>query len=507
MSAQQTIDHAAPRGRCALPERGAEEVQAALAAGSRHAGTDGTQRVEVADWRVLAEAGDVEGAVTALAKLGRVLYDRVREEAAKLLGCRLATLDCEVEQRRRQAEEAGRHCEVDDPKPWPEPIDPSDLLDELAAYFRRYAVLPEHGDVVLALWTAHTWVFDIDDLTPRLVVTSPQKGCGKSTVLDLLRAVVRRPIMASHTTPAALFRMVDKFGPTVLLDEADTYLPDNGDLRCLLNAGHHARGAVWRTVGEEHEPRPFPVFAPVAIAAIGGVPDTVADRAVVLAMRRRRLDEPIERFREDKAGCQLLRRKLARFRQDWRDRLRGIDPDVPEQLGNRAADNWRPLLAIAELAGHDWRERARAGALAQAVRETDGDLGMMILADVKRIFEELGCEEIASTVLCDRLKTLEDRPWSEISNGRPITPRRLAILLKPFEIGPHHRRQGNIYRKSDFVDAWSRYLPAAAEPAGSRSCASSHTPEGLGSSDDPAGSSRERTGIDLPEYSAQWPWE
>jgi len=231
-------------------------------------------------WRHLAEKGDHAGALRALAGLDPIAYDRVREEAAGLLGCRVTTLDREVTKRRGGGGDdggggaGGSPVLFEDPEPWTEPVDLADLLAELEAHFTRHAVLPDHGGVILALWAAHTWVFETGPITPRLAVTSPQKGCGKSTVLDLLALVVRRPFEASHSTTAALFRVIETARPTLLLDEADTYLGDNEELRGVLNAGHHDRGRVARAVpvGDDFEARAFHVFAPVAIAAIGGCP-------------------------------------------------------------------------------------------------------------------------------------------------------------------------------------------------------------------------------------------
>ncbi len=420
---------------------------------------------ETLDWRRAAAEGDVAGAIEALTALDPIAYDRVREEAAGLLGCRVVTLDREVTKRRGAKEDrgpAGSPVTFDDPEPWPEPVDPAELLAELEAYFTRHAVLPGHGAVVLALWTAHTWVFDTGPVTPRLAVTSPQKGCGKSTVLDLLAAVVRRPLEASHATTAALFRVIEKHRPTILLDEADTFLGDNEELRGLLNAGHHHRGRVLRAVpvGEDFEPRAFHVFAPVAIAAIGRLPGTLADRSVVLRMQRRRPGERVEPLRGDRAELhEPLRRRLARFAADFAARLREADPPVPSGLANRVADNWRPLFAIADLAGGPWPDRARAAALAQLAEAADEELPVLLLGDIREIFDASGEAEIASTELCERLAAREDRPWAEISRGRPITPRKLASLLRPFGIHPLHRERARVYRRADFEEAWARYLP------------------------------------------------
>ncbi len=273
---------------------------------------------EALDWRKAAWRDDRQAALAGLAALDPIAYDRVREEAARLLGCRAATLDREVVKRRgneKDRDRAGSPVEFEDPEPWPEPVDPAAMLAELEAHFTRRAVLPEHGGVILALWAAHTWTFDTGPITPRLAVTSPQKGCGKSTVLDLLAAVVQRPLEASHATTAALFRVVEKWRPTVLLDEADTFLGDNEELRGLLNAGHHHRGRVLRTVavGDDFEPRAFHVFAPVVIAAIGRLPGTLADRSIPIRMQRRRPGERVEPFRRNaEEQIEPLRRRLAR---------------------------------------------------------------------------------------------------------------------------------------------------------------------------------------------------
>ena len=83
---------------------------------------------------------------------------------------------------------------------------------------------------------------------------------------------------ASNMTAATLFRIIEQHQPTVLLDEADAYLRNNEEARSIVNAGHKKDGAVFRCVGDDHEPRAFNVFSPMVIAGIGNQRDTIEDR-------------------------------------------------------------------------------------------------------------------------------------------------------------------------------------------------------------------------------------
>lgn len=189
----------------------------------------------------------------------------------------------EVAARRPQQQEldgAGTPVLFTDPEPWPKAVDGASLLDDLAALYTRYVVLPEGAADMLALWTVHTYGHGAAQATPRVGIESPQKRCGKTTLLALIGAVAARPLPASNITSAALFRAVERWQPTVLIDEADTFLPANDELRGVLNAGHtRSQAYIIRTVGDDHEPRAFCVWAPVAIALIGKLPSTLADRA------------------------------------------------------------------------------------------------------------------------------------------------------------------------------------------------------------------------------------
>jgi putative DNA primase/helicase len=97
--------------------------------------------------------------------------------------------------------------------------------------------------------------------------------CGKTLLLIVLGALTPRRVFASNITPAGLFRTIEKFQPTLFIDEADTFLRDNDDLRGLLNCGTTRTTAVIiRPVGDDHEPRAFSTWCAKVVALIGKLP-------------------------------------------------------------------------------------------------------------------------------------------------------------------------------------------------------------------------------------------
>lgn len=364
----------------------------------------------------------------------------------------------------------GTALTLSNPEPWPEAVHGAELLDAIAQVCACYVVLPDGAAVAAALWTLHTYLIDVLHVSPILALTSPQKRCGKSTLLDVLRALVRRALGASNISAAAVFRVVETMAPTLLIDEADTFLAEREELRGILNAGHtRSTAQVVRTVGDGHEPRAFRTFCPKAIAAIGELPGTIEDRSIIIRMHRRAPDEHVARLRRDRIESELepLRRRAARWAADNASTVREADPKVPSELDNndRAADNWRPLLAIADLAGGDWPTRAQKAAklLSGAGATEDSDIRVQLLADVRDIF---GADEHVSTeTLLSKLIAMPERPWSEWRHGKYLTPRGLSRLLKPFDIASKTVRLGASetakgYARADFAHAFAHYLAA-----------------------------------------------
>jgi putative DNA primase/helicase len=307
---------------------------------------------------------------------------------------------------------------------------------------------------------------------PRLFITAAEMQSGKTTLLDVLSQLVPRPLLASNITAAALFRTINVAKPSLLLDEADSYAQESEELRGIINSGHRVDGTVIRTVGDQFEPRSFGVFSPMAIAAIGELAATILDRSIVIRLRRRRLDEVIEPLRLDHPPVELktLARQAARWAADHGHELVAADPPMPPAIMNRAADNWRPLLAIADLAGGEWPTRGRGTALKLALAGVEGSARIQLLADIRAGFAAKNTDRLSSETLVEHLVSLEDRPWPEWGKARkPISKVQIARMLKPLSISPGTIRlaDGSTpkgYHKTAFEDAFARYLSSGDAP-------------------------------------------
>jgi hypothetical protein len=301
-------------------------------------------------------------------------YERERKEVAKKLGSRTCTWDAVVAAHTGEdAAGQGSKFMLPDPEPYAEPVDGAELLNDIARTVSRFLVLPSGGSSLLALWVVHSHAHDAADHSPILAVTSAEKRCGKTNLLHLLLRLTPRAFESANITAAVLFRVTEACRPTLLIDEADTFLRDD-DLRGMLNKGHAKEGAfVPRCVGDDHEPRQFSVWTPKAIACIGSLHPTLTDRAISIRMKRRLKSEQVERYRARRHGpaLQELCSKAARWAADHRPLLEDADPSLPEALDDRAMDNWRPLVAMLTRPGETGqRERAKRRYFSRAWRRT-----------------------------------------------------------------------------------------------------------------------------------------
>lgn len=222
--------------------------------------------------------------IARLATLPELEYERVRTDEAERLGVRVTQLDKLVRNERSSGENdhlQGRRIEWNEPEPWPEPVDGEALLTDIAGLIRRYVDMPSEKADAVALWIAHTFLHSRLDLSTILNVTSATKRCGKSLLMEVAGTLALRSLTVSgRITPAGMFRIIALHEPTLVLDEADTFMGDDPELRGIVNGSQRREMAfVIRTVGEDHEPRLFRTWCPKAISGIGDLPDTVADRA------------------------------------------------------------------------------------------------------------------------------------------------------------------------------------------------------------------------------------
>ena len=411
--------------------------------------------------------------IARLAALSSLAYEQARKMAAANLNVRASALDRMVNVARGKSSagggaKQGHALDLHEPEPWPAEVDGARLLDDMTKEITRYVVMAEHCARGVALWCIHTYLLDCFLISPRLAIRSPLHRCGKTTLLDIIACLCMRALSSANVTAAAVFRVIEAYRPTLLIDEADTFLPGAEELRGVVNSGHRRGGKVIRTVGDEHEPRTFATYSAVVIALIGKLPATLHDRsAPIVDLKRRLRTERVESFRLDRAASlDDLASRAMRWAFDNAARVKDADPKLPEGLFNRDADNWRPLLAIAEAAGGKWPERARDAAALCCQVTGDDDVAQieLLLADIRSVFaEQPEDDEITSAVLTVRLVAMEGRPWAEMGKShKPLTQNRLARMLKPLGIGPgkigpeDNRLQG--YRRERFTEAFDRYL-------------------------------------------------
>lgn len=360
------------------------------------------------------------------------------------------------------AAHAGIFAEVE---PYPDPVEGSDLLDDIAFALARYVIADKETIRAAALWSAFTWLVDVVQIAPIANITAPEKRCGKSILLTALGKLANRPLQVSNIAPAALFRSIELWAPTLLIDEVDAFLAAHDDARGILNAGFTRDSAiVIRCVGDDHMPTPFNVWGAKALCGIGKIADTLADRSVPLRLRRRTPGENVDSLRHsDPALWENLRCRLARFAIDSADAISKARPAPIAGLNDRANDAWEPLLAIADLAGDHWPKSARNAAIALHGLEGESpSIGAELLADVKAVFDARKTGKVFSAELLESLITDDEAPWATWNRGKPMSPRQLSAKLADFGIKSGTIRQGldtkKGYSLDQFRDAFARYL-------------------------------------------------
>ena len=348
------------------------------------------------------------------------------------------------------------------------------IADEIRVLIEKHVILSKHQITVLVLWVFGTYCIDAFGIFPKLLITSPDKRCGKTTVLSVLRSVVNRALVASNVTPSAMFRSIELWKPTLLIDEGDTFINnDDGNLKGIINSGHTKDTAyVLRVEGDNsnRHPKQFSTWTPMAIAMIKNPPDTIIDRSVVIKLRRKLTSERTAKWAFGNfSKLESLRQQLKKWADDGFEALKNYVPNMPVIDNDRTADNWMPLLAIAALLGAEWLvnvEEAFRG-LNVSYDKSDESINTLLLTDIKEIFTETNFDKIHSSDLVIRLLELEDRPWGEYRHGKPITCNTLARLLSSFGIKPRQIRIGQNkqgYYASDFEDTFSRYIPSVQTP-------------------------------------------
>lgn len=350
------------------------------------------------------------------------------------------------------------------------------VLDRVYRWLGRFVAYPsEHTHIAHTLWIAHTHLMGAWESTPRIAFLSPEPGSGKTRALEVTELLVPNPVEAVNVTPAYLFRKVGEGSPTILFDEIDTVFgpkaKDNEEIRGLLNAGHRRGAVAGRCVvrGKLVETEEIPAYCAVALAGIGGLPDTILSRAVVVRMRRRAPTEQVLAYRRRVHGDdgRELFDELAVWAAGALDKVTDAWPEIPGGIADRDADIWEPLLAVADAAGGCWPDRARVAAVA-LVAESKGStpsLGVRLLSDLRTVFA--GADAMSTEDVLSALRGLDEAPWADLG-GKGLNARGLAMRLGQYEVHSRNVRLGERtpkgYTRESLWDAWTRYLPPVGVP-------------------------------------------
>ena len=369
----------------------------------------------------------------------------------------------------------GREVAFAKPEPWPQPVDGNEVLHNVAEAIQRHMSIRVIDTYVVALWCAHTHVFEVFNHTPRLAITAPQPECGKSVLLPgLIANLVSRPLEADNITPAPFFRLAASHQPTFLIDEVDSWLKEDSQLPSALNNGWQQNGRTIRCVGDGQEVRSFSTHAPVAMAGIRlhkKLQPATQTRCISVELARALPGEVEEYFdqRKHTTSLKMLCRKLARWMEDNSQKLKSCDPSLPPNVLNREADLWRPLFAIAEIAGGSWPELVKQALLSQEGTNTQTK-ELQLLTDINKVLAQgVYAPGIFTDELISELCELDESLWVEYNfraypaEKKRIKPKQLAGLLKDFKCEPHTIRRSEIRRKgyytNDLRAVIRRYLP------------------------------------------------
>lgn len=348
------------------------------------------------------------------------------------------------------------------------------VIVSVEAFIRRFCILPDAAYLPLAIWAVTTHVADAFDTFPYIALLSPAKRCGKTRVLEVLELLCAGAWRGTSPTSAALYRMMAD-SPTLLLDEVEALRGKNVSemqqaILSVLNAGHRKGATVPRCDGPKNELKHFPVFGPKAFAAIGGLPDTLADRCVCLTMQRKTQSQVVDRFLSKiaNADAEPLHVRLVA----WAGNQKGIIETTYIQMGDlgfltdRDADLWMPLFAVCAIGAPERISELKTCALvltgAKAADDLEDSLPLKLLADLHSIWPT-GESKAFTASLLESLKNIADSPWAEFD----LSARKLSRHLRHFEVTPRQVRIGELTAKgylwTELEAAHARYNVNSSE--------------------------------------------
>jgi hypothetical protein len=327
--------------------------------------------------------------------------------------------------------------------------------------------------LLVALWIVHAHCVEHFEQTPYLTVTSPQRQCGKSRLLELLELLVPRPWVTVMPSEAVVFRKIEAEMPTLLLDEVDAiFAPKTADryegLRAILNAGHRRGNSVSRCVNFGADLVDFRVYCAKVLAGIGVMPATITDRAVPVRLERKLRGERVERFRrrEAEALAAPVREGIAAFAAEHGAMLSLARPEMPDELSDRMQEGCECLVAIADALGCGDEARAALVEVLSGDRQDEAELAeLKLLADIRDIFLRAGVDRLGLGQIVLGLVS-NGNGWDHWY-GRGIQVNDVTSMVKKYGVKAVAVRDsaGEVhkgFRRDDLWPVFERYLPEAS---------------------------------------------
>jgi hypothetical protein len=391
--------------------------------------------------------GEREGPLKIEAERRGVDYDTLATEFADRLAAELA--------RAREG----------DIEPWGEPVDTRALLDALTTQIRRYVVFHQKEALpMVALWVGFAWCHEIATHSPFLVFQAPDRNTAKTTTSKVVGRLAPRGQVIVEPTIAALYQLINREHPTLIIDDADQLLPRKPELVHMLNASWTRDTSVVRGRSKGGAVK-YDLFCGKILNGIyleAHLKPATRSRCIIVDMLPALEHEQTVNYRQADADEEFitLQRKLLRWSQDHMPGLKKAQPDMPKGHINRQADNWWLLFAIADLAGGGWPKLARAAARA-FMPEEEPSVGGRLLIAFYEMFQKLG-KQISSDQVVAKLNADEEGEWASY-HGRPINKQAVANLLKPYRIKPgwiypKGKPQQRGYRAEWFETAFKHFL-------------------------------------------------
>lgn len=347
-------------------------------------------------------------------------------------------------------------------EPYHEPVTHDEIYTALYSLVHEHMAIDEPLKVAFVLWVIFTYLTDISDFAPIAWITAPERQCGKSTLLGLFERVVNKAYPVINPTQAVIYRVMEQFKPTLLIDEIDTSIKDKKELLGIVNAGYsrHANNVPRVNTDKGGIIENFDVFGAKVFSGIGEMQGTFASRAIRFELRRKTNSDKVKRFNKRTLPHETtneLQSKVKRWAGDNRQAVQAVQTPLL-QINDRDFDNWEILLQIATVLGV--YDKALQACLIICNRKDEPSLNETLLSDIRDIFN---VERMSSTDLLEKLNFDSEKCWQTLNNGSPLTSHQLAKKLKGFGIVSKNMRINSIqvkgFDKADFVKTWAQYLP------------------------------------------------